>query len=130
MTLKTIAASSAAVLLTLATAACRPGPTIYQAKGVIQEVSPEQKKVKIAHEKIPGYMDAMTMLLDVKQADELKGLQPGDQVSFRMLVTDNDGWIDQLKKLDLPPAPVAEPEPSPFRRVREVEPLAVGDAMP
>jgi protein SCO1/2 len=145
MTLKTIAASSAAVLLTLATAACRPGPaessgpataktnlapTIYQAKGVIQEVLPEQKKVKIAHEKIPGYMDAMVMILDVKQADELKGFQPGDQVSFRMLVTDNDGWIDQLKKLDLPPVPVAAPEPSTFRRVREVEPLAVGDAMP
>jgi protein SCO1/2 len=74
-------------------------------------------------------MEAMTMMFDVRDAKELAGLQAGDTVSFRMLVTDDDGWIDQLKKLDGPRTPLP-PEPSTFRRVRDVEPLAVGDKLP
>jgi len=102
---------------------------IYQVKGVVKEVFVEKKKVKIAHEEIPNYMEAMTMLFDVRDAGELKDLQAGDLISFRMLVTDNDGWIDQLKKLETARTPLPS-EPPPFRRVREVEPLAVGDKLP
>ena len=104
-------------------------PQVYKVKGVIKELLPEKKKVKIAHENIPGYMEAMTMMLDVREAKELQGLQPGDSITFRMLVTEDDGWIDQLKKIDGPRTPLP-PEPSSFRRVRDVEPLAVGDKMP
>ena len=110
-------------------AAARTNPQIYQVKGVIKELAPEKKKVKIAHEEIPNYMEAMTMMFDVRDANGLAGLQVGDTVSFRMWVTDDDGWIDQLKKLDGPRTPLP-PEPSTFRRVREVEPLAVGDKLP
>jgi len=98
-------------------------------KGIVQEVMAERKKVKIAHEEIPDYMGAMTMTFDVKDAGELAGLQSGDEVSFRMIVTEKDGWIDQVKKLR---AGVATPSNSPdsFRRVREVDPLNVGDVVP
>ena len=111
-----------------APAAANTNLQIFQVKGVIKELFPEKKKVLLDHEDIPNYMEAMTMMLDVKDAKELAGLQPGDSVSFRMLVTDDDGWIDQLKKLDGPRTPLPS-EPSSFRRVREVEPLAVGDKM-
>ena len=133
----------AAVLLLVAGASCRPeGASVspppsaartnlqtYQVKGVIQELLPGKKKVRIAHEEIPNYMEAMTMMFDVRDTNGLAGLQLGDTVSFRMLVTDDDGWIDQLKKLDGPRTPLP-PEPATFRRVREVEPLAVGDKLP
>lgn len=102
---------------------------VYQVKGVIKEVFLDKKKVKIAHEEIPNYMEAMTMMLDVRDVRELDGLQPGDAVSFRMLVTEDDGWIDQLKKLGGPRTPLAA-EPPGFRRVRDVQPLAVGDPLP
>ena len=104
-------------------------PRTFQVKGVVREILPEKKKIKITHEEIPGYMEAMTMMLDVKDAKELNGLQAGDSLSFRMLVTEDDGWIDQLKKLDEPRTPLPPAQP-PLRRVRDVEPLAVGDAMP
>jgi protein SCO1/2 len=110
-------------------AAARTNLQIYQVKGVIQELRPEKKKVRIAHEEIPNYMEAMTMMLDVRHTNELAGLQVGDTVSFRMLVTDDDGWIDQLKKIDGPRTPLPS-EPATFRRVRDVEPLAVGDKLP
>ena len=102
---------------------------VFQVKGVVQEVLAEKKKVKITHENIPNYMEAMTMMFDVRDARALDGIQPGDSVSFRMLVTEDDGWIDQIKKLDGPRTPLP-PEPSNFRRVRDVEPLGVGDKLP
>src|SRR5688500_11028980 len=60
------------------------GRKTYQVKGVVHEVSPEKKQVRVEHERIPGYMDAMTMMFDVKDTNELTGLKPGDNISFRM----------------------------------------------
>jgi len=132
-----------AALAGMMSVSCRQGPPphegnaaptttnqqIYQVKGVIREVFPEKNKVKIAHEAIPGYMEAMTMLLDVKDARELASLKPDDAVTFRMIVTEDDGWIDQIKTTGTAPATAPPPAES-LRRVREVEPVAVGDLMP
>jgi len=101
---------------------------VFAVKGVIKEVKASEKRIKIAHEKIPNYMEAMTMDFEVKDGKELLGVKPGDSVSFRMIVTDKDGWIDQITRLDTT-QPVANP-PDGFRRAREVEPLNVGDVMP
>jgi protein SCO1/2 len=102
---------------------------IYQVKGVIREIMPERRKLKIEHEAIPGYMEKMTMIFDVKDGKELAGLQPNEAVSFRMIVTDDDGWIDQIRKTE--PFPNRTPvSPEGARRVREVDPLVVGDSMP
>jgi protein SCO1/2 len=102
---------------------------VFFVKGVVQEVLPERKKVSIAHENIPNYMSAMTMTFDVKDPRELAELQSGDEVSFRMIVTENDGWIDQIKRLRAAASPSSN-GPDNLRRVREVEPLNVGDVVP
>lgn len=101
----------------------------FQVKGVVKEVLPANNQVRIEHEKIPDYMDAMTMLFDVKDTNELAGLAPGDNISFRMIVTEDDGWIDRVTRLGITTPIVANP-PDSFRRAREVEPLKVGQAMP
>jgi protein SCO1/2 len=102
---------------------------IYPVKGVVVELEPEEKTVRIKHEEIPGYMAAMTMPFEVRDPKELAGLEAGDHVAFRMLVTDDDGWIDQLRKL---PRPTTNKPPTAggFRFVRDVEPLNVGDVLP
>jgi protein SCO1/2 len=103
-------------------------PHVYAVKGVIREVLQDRKQIRIEHEEIPGYMPKMTMLFDVKDASELTGLQSNDVVAFKMIVTDDDGWIEQIKKSgSAAPPPVAS---SSLRRTRDVEPLAVGDRMP
>jgi protein SCO1/2 len=71
----------------------------------------------------------MTMPFDVKDSNELKGLHPGDSVSFRMLVTDTDGWIDQIRKISSE-GTNSVPSSSPVRILQEVEPLKVGDLLP
>jgi protein SCO1 len=112
-----------------AAASSQTGTQIFTVKGVIKELKPDGRTVVIKHEEIPNYMPAMTMPLEVKDTNELTGLQPGDGVRFRLLVTDKEGWIDQLKWLGS--TNLAEPPPrETFRRVRAVEPLEVGDAMP
>jgi len=101
----------------------------FQVKGVVVAVKPEEKTVRIRHEDIPGYMEAMTMPFEVKDTNELAGVSDGDTVSFRMLVTETDGWIDQIKKLDVPIANTL-PANSGIRIVRDVEPLEVGNMLP
>ena len=109
-----------------------PQPTqqVFQVKGTITQLQPAEKSVRIRHETIPGYMDAMAMTFDVKDTNELAGLAAGDTVAFRLTVTDKDGWVDQIKKLSAPPRTNTLPTIGPFRFVRDVEPLSVGDALP
>ena len=103
---------------------------IFQVNGVVIEVKPAEKTVRIKHEKIPGYMDAMTMAFDVKDTNELTGLSAGDTVAFRMNVMEKDGWVDQITKLNVTVATNTLPTTGPVRIVRDVEPLNVGDALP
>lgn len=101
---------------------------IFEVKGVVVEVKAAEASVKIKHEEVPDYMPAMTMPFDVKDTNELAGLEPGHPVTFRLLVTDTEGWIDHIRitgpKTNLMPAT------GNFRRVRDVEPLVEGEALP
>ena len=71
----------------------------------------------------------MTMPFEVKDTKELTGLAAGDAITFRMLVTDTEGWIDQIHKLDSSSTNPTAPS-SPIRIVRDVEPLVIGDLLP
>jgi protein SCO1/2 len=115
---------------------------VFQVKGVVKELKPNGKTAVIAHETIPNYMDAMTMDFDVKEKSELAGLNPGDAISFQMVVTKDDGWIENVRKL--PPATPTNASqvitlsstndtnvgPLKFRKSPIVEPLAIGDKVP
>ena len=103
-------------------------PRTFLVRGLVKSVSPDGLSATIQHEEIPNYMMAMTMPFEVKDRKELVEIKSGDAVSFRLLVTEDHGWIDQVKKTS---EPVKLPEPrAMMRRVREVDPLSVGDVMP
>lgn len=131
-----------AVFAAVIVCGCKDDRKVFQVKGVVKELKPNGKTAVIAHETIPDYMDAMTMDFDVKDPRELAGLKPGDAVSFRMVVTKNDGWIENVRKL-APAAPTNASQritinstngtnagPLSFRRSPMVEPLNIGDAIP
>jgi protein SCO1/2 len=109
-------------------AAAGTNQQIFQVKGVVVEVKLANKTVTIKHEDVPGYMPAMTMPFDVKNTNELTGIATGDPVSFRLIVTDTEGWIDQIKRVG--PKTNLLPTTGHFRLVRDVEPLKVGDPLP
>ena len=102
---------------------------VFQARGTVVELQLAENTVRIRHEEIPGYMKAMTMPFEVRDARELDRLEAGDPVSFRLVVARDDAWIDQVKKLNAP-ANTNLPTSGPLRIAREVEELAVGDELP
>ena len=71
----------------------------YAVRGVIQQIPPDHRHVTIKHEKIPGYMAAMTMDFSVHDTNALAGFAPGDQITFTLVVTETDDWIENLKKI-------------------------------
>ena len=104
----------------------------YPARGVIKKIEAAENTITIQHEEILAYMPAMTMPFKVKDPKESQGLQPGDKVEFRLWVTADESWIDNIKKdtaPDLKPA-AAPPQREAFRVARDVEPLKIGDLMP
>ena len=103
-------------------------PREYSVRGVVRRVEPERRSVVVKHEEIPGFMPAMTMPFDVKEPKELNGLKPGDQISFRMLVTTNDGWIDRIQVVGSDTNAVATPPP--VRITSSVPLLEAGSLLP
>ncbi len=54
----------------------------YSTRGVVRGIDTNKKTITIAHEDIPGYMKAMTMPFDLRDAAQAKGLSDGDKVKF------------------------------------------------
>ena len=87
----------------------------FAVKGVVKKVEPENSRVIIAHEAIPGFMDAMTMPFRVKTPGDLAAVQAGDSISFRLSVTADQSWIDNVVKipaLSNSSATATNPEPT------------------
>jgi protein SCO1/2 len=122
--------TAAVALAILLTTGCQPRQQTFAVKGIVEEIKPDGRTVIIDHEEIPGYMPAMSMPFRVKNTNELNGVKPRDILQFRMVVTEDDGWIEDLTRLGVAPPTNAAQLNRTFRRVREVEPLNVGDAMP
>jgi protein SCO1/2 len=103
---------------------------VFEVKGVIKELQPDGKTVQIRHEAITNYMPAMVMSFEAKEPKELVGLKAGDEVKFRMTVTDEDVWIDQIQKLTAGNPNQLPSKAGVFHFSRDLEPLQVGDALP
>ena len=103
---------------------CRPREAVYSVQGTIRELKPDGTNVVIAHDKIAGYMDAMTMNFDTLSAATLLGLKTNDVVKFSLHVTTEDSWADGFTVLsNTGPAQVSTAEPEP---VVLNDPSAVG----
>ncbi len=103
--------------------------TNYTVRGVVVGLGEDGKSVKVKHEEIPGYMMAMTMPFEARPTNELTGLMRGDQIEFRMRVTETDGWIDQVRILG-----TTKTEPTnavnDIKVIPDVPELKAGDLVP
>jgi protein SCO1/2 len=73
--------------------------TEYRLKGVVKKV--EFERLRIAHEAIPGFMDAMVMPFAYKDNEFLKTLKIGDEVEGTLRVVKEDGVVADYELLDL-----------------------------
>lgn len=69
----------------------------FDLKGKVVAVNKGQGQVTVAHEAVAGYMDAMTMPFNVKDAWAMSVLSPGQSVEATLVVQGDRSWIEDLR---------------------------------
>jgi len=68
----------------------------YELKGTVVFVDLKGATVSIAHEAIPGYMEAMTMPFKLKDDRMLADLAEGDAVQATLVVSGTHSWLEDM----------------------------------
>ena len=69
-------------------------PRVFAVKGVVREIKPDGRTLVIQHDEITNYMAAMTMPFRLRGTNESAGVKLGAEITFRLVVTDDESWID------------------------------------
>lgn len=102
--------------------------TRYTMTGQVLDVRADIKEIRIKHDPVPGFMDAMTMSFRVKDAALLEGVTRGDVITSTLAVTASDAWLETLEKTGTRPVvPETEDSGGPAPVVDLLEP---GDQVP
>jgi protein SCO1/2 len=100
----------------------------YTLKGVITAVDLSRPAITVAHEEIPGYMEAMTMSFPVRDDPKVVALlRPGDRIEARLVVDGSTYFLENVLTKGFVPTPTAShssARPEPNRGV------GVGDLVP
>lgn len=75
-----------------------PAEKTYPVRGTVALVQPERKALRVAHEEIVGFMEAMTMEFDVATAAEIASLQPGDIITGTLHVSETRSELRGIVK--------------------------------
>jgi protein SCO1/2 len=111
----------------------------YAIKGVVRDVDAARSEATVAHEDIPNFMSAMTMVFPIKDdAQVVKMLRPGDKIEATLHVQGRNYWLEKIVTRGFEPTPrpvegAAPPAPSPAAGVVTPEPnraVKLGEAMP
>jgi protein SCO1/2 len=68
----------------------------YAVTGMVLRVDPPHKTFVVSCQSIPGYMDAMVMPFEVREAKDLDGLTPGAEVDFTLVVEKESSYAEHL----------------------------------
>ena len=86
-----------AFMITLVMVGCRHEPEKrYDLKGKVVAVDKDHRQVTLAHERIPGFMDAMTMSFNVHDEWAMNALAPGQTVEATLVIAGHQSWIEIL----------------------------------
>jgi protein SCO1/2 len=68
----------------------------YPVKGKVVNVDKRGSAVTVAHEAIPGYMDAMTMPFKLKDPSLLDVMADGDRLQAMLVVSGTSSWLEEV----------------------------------
>jgi protein SCO1 len=109
-------------------AATNTKETYYAARGVVRSLPEDGRTVVIRHDAIPGYMPKMTMEFNVRDTNQLGGLQRDDVITFRLVATEDTHWIENVQRVGRIETSAAAP--SVVATNPPVRELVVGDQLP
>lgn len=75
--------------------------TSYSVTGILEKIDPQQGTILVAHEDIVGFMPAMTMEFDLRDCTDLKHVELGDKIQFRLIVEAQAAWIEGVHRIAL-----------------------------
>ncbi len=98
----------AASFLALALLACgaqkekplsEPGEKVYILKGIAQARNTADNSLRIEHQAVPGFMEAMTMEFPVRGA-KVEALPPDkSRIEAKLHVTDRSFWVTDVRQM-------------------------------
>jgi protein SCO1/2 len=77
----------------------------YQLTGTVVSTAGKDRLVKVQHETIEGWMEAMTMEFPVRDDSEFARLAPGQRIRATVNVQDIDYWLSAIQVVGEPPQP-------------------------
>jgi protein SCO1/2 len=83
----------------------------YQLTGNVVAIDKPNKSLTVDGDEIPGFMSAMQMPYDVKDASLLDKLAPGDRIAADIVVEGDQSWLENIR-VTKPPAPPTPPAKS------------------
>jgi protein SCO1/2 len=97
----------------------------FPLRGEVLSVKPDKTEVRIKHDDVKGFMEAMTMWFNIKDPRLLDGLAPGDLVTATLVVTDEESYLTAIRKTGSRPPGAPPPAQPPA-----VDMLRIGDSVP
>ncbi len=72
----------------------------HEAVGVLKAFLPDGEHIRVDHEAIPGFMEAMTMSFAVKDTTLFQSVLVEDSIRFTLTVTGDDMYVSSLDKVE------------------------------
>jgi protein SCO1/2 len=69
----------------------------YPLQGKIIAIDQSKHEIVVSHSEIAGYMPAMVMPFQIKEAQALSGLNKGDEIAATLVVTGSKSWLEDLR---------------------------------
>jgi protein SCO1/2 len=80
----------------------------YQLTGRVVAIDKPNKSITVDGDEIPGFMSAMQMPYDVKNASLLDKLVPGDKIAADVVVKEDESWLENIR-VTQPSTPTTKP---------------------
>jgi protein SCO1/2 len=84
----------------------------FSLHGEIVRLDGQDKIATIRHQKIEGFMEAMTMQFPVKDPQEFAGLHPADCINATVFVQGDNIWIGEIAHQQAEPGACVAPNPA------------------
>ena len=109
--------------------------TRYPASGLVLKIDRAHNLAVISCNPIPGYMEAMTLPISVRSANDLNNLKPGTMIDFVLAVDKESAVAESVRTHEYQGL---EPDPAAARRLKlltqavgkSVKPISVGEVVP
>ncbi len=74
-------------------------PRTFTVRGQFVAPALEGAAMRVSHEEMPDYMDAMTMNFRLQDPTELEGIKPGDKIEFEYVADGTNAYVHGIKLL-------------------------------